>query len=152
MEMSDVIAGFALLVSIGSAVLAFRRQKKLDGERFNELELIRAQLSDLKESKNEKRKAKVSAKLIKEGQNHRVRIFNLGPADALNVRVHCHDDGDLASQKQFEQKFPLAKLEAQSSVNVLAFVHQQSSPKHTVTLEWEDPSSSTNTNSVELVL
>lgn len=152
MEMSDVIAGLALVVSIGSTAFSFRRQRRLDGERFNELELIRVQLSELKNSKNEKLKAKVSAKLINVGKSYRVKVFNTGSADARDVSIRAHDDGSLVQQDTLDEKFPLARLESQSSIEVWSSVGSGMGVKQTISITWEDETSSTNENIVELVL
>jgi len=138
-EVADIIAGLALLLSIYATVVTVRfnaRQKSLieSQDQLNKLLLSK----ESGESENEKR-ADLSASFIKLGNNkHRLKIWNKGKAAARNVTAEFPEGNSVVPESELRAKFPLEILDTYGSVELIASFHMGSKRKHVVLLKWSD--------------
>jgi hypothetical protein len=122
LELGDILAGVALVLSLVATVTTIRfnvRQNSLieSQRRLNERLLIR---------------------------DWRLKVYNRGKAAARNVKIVMPADDDLLIPSDVNSKFPLEILEPAHGVDMIASVHFGSKSKHEVTLSWSDDFSDTN--------
>jgi hypothetical protein len=102
-----------------------------------------------KQESLEDKKADLGATIIKLGSNnYKLKIWNKGKAPARNVTVSFPEGNDLVGQSELTEKFPLEVLDTYQSVDLIAFVHLQTKPKHVVCLTWSDDSKNHNEKTV----
>lgn len=105
-------------------------QRKLQTE-ANDLqratsELAKKQLEMLHREDAGKNKARLSLDLVREGRtNFRFHIRNLGDADATDVELELLVDSknNPIVQDQYDEKFPIKRLQPGSSVSLIAALH-----------------------------
>lgn len=150
--MGNIISLLALFL----AALAFwdTRRSNRSGMRLTEqeVELVRHQLMSIRTSAEQERQANVSARMFKEGKNWRVRVYNVGPSDAKNVRLLLDDHNRLVSANAIDGKFPMGRMEKGQSVDFWAGVTMSSPKKETLVIQWDDPSGVNRENRVEITL
>lgn len=142
---SDMIAGFALLVSAYTAwkTVQFNDRQKSLNESQRELNL-RLLAREESESKAD-RKADLGASFIKLGVGkNRLKIWNKGKSAARNVSIEFPEGSGAIMESDVADKFPLEVLDTHQSVEVLAAVHMGTKSKHVVKLIWSDGMSEKN--------
>ncbi|NOC47526.1 hypothetical protein [Ruegeria sp. HKCCD7559] len=153
MELSDVIAGFALLVSASALIVTLRSFKSQSRLTDREIELVRIQIQQAQGEAKREKTASVSARLNRiDRTNWRLRVFNTGPATARNVRLLLDDQNQIVAENFANDKFPMSKLEKGQSVDLAAMVHMQTPPKEWLRITWEDPSGEVKENRVEITI
>ena len=130
MEISDVIAGLALLVSASALLVTLRSFKSESRLTDREIELVRIQIQQARGEAKREKTASVSARLNRiDKANWRLRVFNTGPAIARNVRLLLDDQNHVVEECFANDKFPMSKLEKGQSVDLAAVVHMQTPPR-----------------------
>ncbi|MEM9394878.1 MAG: hypothetical protein AAGA38_13540 [Pseudomonadota bacterium] len=153
LSVSDYISLFALLI----AALAFWETRKTNQNQnqltSREIELVRIQISKAQQDAKHDQTAQVSARLVKKSKNSWcLRVFNLGPAEARNVRLVLSDDNKIIQDETGSGKFPMARMEKGQSVDVLARVFIGVPPKEEIELHWEDASANNRRNKIEITI
>lgn len=134
----DTIIALIALIFSGYATWQSSKVNALN-RKLNEL-LIQKEED---ESKNEK-KADLGVNFVKVGKNRRLKVFNKGRSNARNVRIEFPEGNDVLIESDLKSKFPHECLERHQSVEVIAAVHMQTKPKHTIKLIWDDDYSNDN--------
>ncbi len=111
---------------------------------------MRQQLAANRRSANEEKQANVSARAFKEGKSWKVRVFNAGPSEAKNVRLLLDDQNHVVEVNAVEGKFPMARMEKGQGVDLWACVHNSSSRKETLIIQWYDAAGTNRENRVEI--
>ena len=136
---SDIIAGFALLLSgyaTWQTINFNKKQKSLveSQEKLNNLLLEKEEAEALID-----KQADLGASFIKLGKSkYRLKIWNKGNACAKNVRLKFPEGNSVLIQSEIDEKFPLEYLERYQSVELIATVSMLTKSKHTICLVWED--------------
>ena len=138
-SLSDLTAIVALAVSIYATIRTLKYKK-------NESELIDLQKQVnflmLERGRRETQKAEsadLTASFITIGSDkHRLRVTNIGPANAYGVHFDSTDDRNMLHRREIREKFPLEVMVPGQSVDILAIVSNQSPRKITVKLLWKD--------------
>ena len=152
MNVSDGIALLALLFAVVSFFDGKRSSRSATELIHREIDLVKLQFSKASIEVESEKKAEVSAKIFKEGNNWMVRIFNKGPAEARNVRLVLNEHNSIVSEGAFDGKFPMERMERGSSVNGYAYIHLSSPRKEKLTIQWNDESASNRCTTVELTI
>lgn len=150
--MELAVAIFALVVSI----LTFLDTRKSNRASLRlteqEIELLRHQLSRIRSETLEERKANITAQMFRDGKNWRVRVVNLGPAEARNVRLVLDDSNQMVVENALSGKFPMERMDRDQSVDFWARVHIGSPLKETLVIRWDDQSGIEQEKKVELTV
>ncbi|PWE17748.1 hypothetical protein DDZ18_08830 [Marinicauda salina] len=125
-----VVAGFAFLLSLFNTVMAERRQSI-------QTKLNKRLLAREEKAAREEVSADVRARLIGGGSMTRLRVWNQGKAAARNVEVYSISEGLPVAKNDLTGKFPMARLEQHSSVDLAVAVSLGTPRKHEVGLRWE---------------
>lgn len=136
---SDIIAGFALLISAYAAwkTVQFNNKQKSLIESQEKLNL-RMLERDEAESRSDK-KADLGANFIRLGSNkYRLKIWNKGKTTARNVSIEFPEGNNCIHQSDVSEKFPLEALDTYQSVELIASVHMDTKRKHAIKLIWSD--------------
>lgn len=154
MSLSDL---FSLIAVILSAVSLWQARNAHKAQRLfsdTEIELIRRQLERDSQAQRIEKTANVSAKLVKEGNNHwKLRVLNQGPAVAKNVNVEIPTPkNSMLSKEWLTEKLPMTSMEKDDSVEIVALPDSETAPKETIFLTWEDPSSRHRRREVEITI
>jgi hypothetical protein len=139
------------------SIYTFRKTHKLsekqvelveDQKRLNRMLVEKEEV----EARNTK-KANVSARLVKVMNNNwRVKIFNMGKAEARHVRIEFDTDSDngILAKSDVESKFPMDRLEPQQGVDLIASLHLNSPSKIPINLIWDDDTGNDHSKTVDL--
>mgnify|MGYP001798265496 CR=1 FL=1 len=145
-----IVSAAALLVSIAAFVHSVRSSKVQSELTLREIELVRIQIANEHEKKKSVVSADVSSRLYCLGSHKwRVRTYNRGPGNALNVSIASDNTGYIIDSEK-NDKLPLRSLESGHSVDLLAAIHLQSKRKAEITLVWMDTSGKEHTKEVAL--
>jgi hypothetical protein len=149
---SDIIAAFALFISAWALWDSRRSNRSSLRLSEQEIELVRHQLTSMRQSAEQEKRANVSAKMYKEGSNWRVRVYNSGPSDARNVRIVLDGNNQLITEGAINGKFPMERMEKGQSVDFWALVHLSSPKKEAVLIKWDDSAGFDRENRVEITI
>lgn len=149
---SIVISCIALAASIWIVFVqrkASVAQRKLQTE-ANDLqratsELAKKQLEMLHREDAGKNKARLSLDLVREGRtNFRFHIRNLGDAEATDVELELLVDSknNPIVQDEYDEKFPIKRLQPGSSVSLIAALHLGSPMAYNAKMRWTNPDGS----------
>jgi hypothetical protein len=143
---SDIIAVFALVISAWALWDSRRSNRSSLRLSEQEIELVRHQLTSMRQSVEQEKRANVSARMYKDGKNWRVRVYNSGPADARN------DNNKLVTENAINGKLPMERMEKGQSVDFWALVHLSSPKKEAVLIKWDDATGLDRENRVEITI
>lgn len=147
---SDIIAVVALLISAWA--LWDNRRLNRSSLRLSEqeIELVRHQLTSMRQSVEQEKRANVSARMYKDGKTWRVRVYNAGPSDARNVRIILEEGNCFVVQSEIDRRFPMQRMERGQSVDIVAMVDSVSPSKEYLLIKWNDAAATDRENRVEL--
>lgn len=143
--LSIVIACIAAMVSL----VVWSGQRKLQRE-ANELqratsELAKKQLELLLREEKGQNTARLSLSIDREGKGFRFRLRNISDVDAKDVEFELllkrPEDNPLI-KSDYEQKFPLKRLQPGESVALIAALHLGSPTAFNALLKWINPDGS----------
>lgn len=150
---ANLMAAFALVISAAALAHSVRQGRRQHGLTLRETEYVRLLLAKEHREAKLAETASLSARLYMSGKSDwRLKVFNRGPGMARNVRLAFDTENSLFSESWVEDKFPMEKMEAQQSVEILAFPHLQSRSKEDITLMWDDDSGSERSNIVTVTI
>ena len=149
---SDIIAVVALFISAWALWDSRRLNRSSLRLSEQEIELVRHQLTSMRLSVEQDKRANVSARMYKEGKNWRVRVFNSGPSDARNVRLILDENNYLVTESAINGKLPLERMEKGQSVDFWARVHMSSPTKEAVLIKWDDAAGIDRETRVEITI
>lgn len=153
MTITDYFSGFSIIVAIAALYLTLKNNQSQSRLTDREVELVRIQIDQAKQSSNREKTASVSARLYKvDKSNWKLRVFNQGPSTAKNVRLILDDQNQIIKENIANSKFPMSKMENGQSVDLLAFIHMQSNPKEWIRIQWDDATQVNNENRVEITM
>ena len=153
MSISDGISAIALVLALLAIYQTYQATRSQNRLTEREIELVRIQIQQARESAKRESTASVSARSHKlDKTTWRLRVFNSGPADAQNVRLVFDDQNSLIDSSAANRKFPMAKMEKGQSVDVNMYVHMQSNSKEWLTIRWDDQSQVDNENRIEITI
>jgi hypothetical protein len=152
-NLSDYIAIIAVAISSYAAWTTTnfnRRQKSLieSQEKLNKLLVQREEEGVILD-----KKAELGATIIKLGNNnHRLKIWNKGKAAARNVSITFPEGNDFIIDSELAFKFPLERLEAHQSVDLIAAVYSETKLKQVIKITWSDDFDDRNEKVVYITL
>ena len=148
------LSSFAAVVVSALALWAARKANKDNSHlTMREAELVRLLLIKEQREQSDKEQTEMSARLYSSGKhNWKLRVFNRGPAEARNVRLEVTCDNSYISKKWINEKFPMDRMEAGQSVDLLASVHLGSHLKEDIRLIWDDSSAPDRSNVVTVTI
>lgn len=143
--LSVVIACVAAIVSL----VVWNGQRKLQRE-ANDLqratsELARKQLEILLREEKGQNTARLSLSLERDGKGFRFRLRNISDVDAKDVEFELllkrPEDNPLI-KSDYDQKFPLKRLQPGESVALIAAIHLGSPTAFNALVKWTNPDGS----------
>ncbi|UWQ32214.1 hypothetical protein K3555_16880 [Leisingera sp. M527] len=153
MEVSEFVAGLAFFISLLAYIETKRANRSQSRLTDREVELVRIQIQTAQNEAKREKTAAVSARLNKvDKSSWKLRVFNTGPAPALNIRLVLDEQNSIIQENSASRKFPMSKLEKGQSVELAAFVHMQSNPKEWLRIRWDDPSGKDRENRIEITI
>jgi hypothetical protein len=148
---SIIISCIALAASIWISFAQRRAsvaQRKLQSE-ANDLqraisELAKKQLEILLRDEAGKHMARVSLDLAREGRDYRFYIRNLGTEEARDVAMELlvEPKNSPIIQSEYDEKFPVKRLQPGSSVSLIAALHLGSPMAYNAKMSWTNPDGS----------
>lgn len=148
--MELVVSISAVLISIFALWETRRANRSSMRLTEQEIELVRHQLAKARNETVEERKANVSAQMYRDGKSWRVRVQNIGPADARNVRLILDHQNAMVSASATAGKFPMERMTSGQYVDFWALVHMGTPPKEMLVIHWDDLHGVDRENRVEL--
>ena len=143
----DTFIGISALLLSGYVFWRTYRFGELEGK-LNALLLAKVEAEAM-----EGKMANLSASVLSIGSGkRRVRVWNKGPAPAMNVRIECPDGNELITESDMAAKFPMESMDAHQSVELGTCLHMGSKRKHSVVLRWADDSGEEREKLVHLTL
>lgn len=139
-----IIALGALIISI----IALYKQSKFNKIQKNLSEVqIRVHNLELETRK----KADVSAIVVKSKKDSTVKIFNQGNAIAHNIRVVIKDDNSILSEEELSRKFPYPALDIGGEIFLFAGIYlDRVNSIETIDVYWDDDFQQDNHKEVTL--
>jgi hypothetical protein len=108
-------------------------------------ELAKKQLEILLREERGKNTARLSLSLERDGRNFRFHLTNISEVDARDVELELlltrPEDNPLV-RSEYEQKFPLKRLQPCESVSLTAALHISSPTAFNALIKWTNPSGS----------
>ena len=132
---SDLISGFALVVSIGALWISwhFGRPQR---------ELARVTLRKEDDAAEKSKSASIKCRLMSAGPSSYVINFgNRGPAEARNIQIDADHDPELDAlfgNEHVEKFLPHRRLYAHDSFNVPVSIYMESPERYTFFVCWDD--------------
>lgn len=148
--MELVVSIFAVLISLFAVWETRKANRNSLRLTEQEIELIRHQLAKARNKTVEEKKANVTAQMYRDGKGWRVRVLNLGPAEARHVRLILDDQNMMVIADATSGKFPMDRMTPGQYVDFWARVHLATPPKETLVIHWDDPYGVDRENKVEL--
>ncbi len=144
----------ASIIAVVISIFAYLETRKANRSSMRlteqEIEVVRHQLAKARNETVEERKANVTAQMYRDGKGWRVRVQNLGPAEAKNVRLVLDDQNMMVIASATVGKFPMNRMASGQYVDFWARVHMDTPPKERLVIHWDDPHSVDRENTVEL--
>ncbi|MEL4180224.1 hypothetical protein [Roseateles sp. PN1] len=134
----DIPAYLALCLSIASLGITFGfngRQRKF----FENQELLNKQMMrQIDDQAKEKRQADLGARIVKQGNGNRLKVFNSGKAPARHVRMEILDGSEMLIATEVSEKFPVDQIDPGSGIELIAITMLSGPRKVKVRFLWED--------------
>jgi hypothetical protein len=137
-----VVSCLAVILSVHT----LREQRKLQRE-ANELqrvtaELAKRQIEQLQAQEAARNRTSLAVDLYKQGNSHRLRVSNVGNADALDIRIELEVPQGSESplvKEELAQKFPVKRLSVGGTVFLLCGIYLDSPPSIEGVVSWSNP-------------
>lgn len=141
-EILSVLLG--CIATIVSLVVWFgqrRMQREANDLQRATSELAKKQLEILQREERGKNAARLSFDLFKDGKTYRFRITNISDVDAKNVdlRLLVKPEDSPLVKNEYEEKFPVPRLQPGNSVTLIAAIHFGSPSAYNALLSWVNP-------------
>ncbi|EJL6763082.1 TPA: hypothetical protein ACMDQ3_003570 [Vibrio cholerae] len=139
--LSVIVSSLAVLISL----FVWNGQRKLQKESLEmqkaTAELAKKQLELLVREDEAKNTALLTAELVKEGGVHYFIIRNIGQVEATGVdfEVLVEPENNPLVMNNAKQLLPIPKLQPDSKVSLLAFLHLKSLRAYNVKISWVNP-------------
>ena len=133
-----IISVLALILSLVATVNGIRANKRQNKVNESQAEINRRLLERDDKERVAATQANLDANFIKVGKNHRLKIYNRGECTARNVEVSVPEGDDILLLSERHEKFPLDVLEPHDGIEMGAFVHMGTPPRHNITIIWDD--------------
>lgn len=145
-----VISAAAAAITVPISFYAILRQRKFERTQ----QLLNERLIEQSDREEiESAKANLRATSIGLGSSkHKIRISNVGPATAKNVRLVVPDENTVLIKSDFEAKFPLDVMERHEAVDLIATVSMGTAPKQPIELVWDDGHGENRSKKIEVVV
>lgn len=140
-SLSVIVSSLAALISL----VVWNGQRKLQKESLEmqkaTAELAKKQLELLVREDEAKHTAILSAELVKNGGEHYFIIRNMGEVEATGVdfEVLVEPENNPLVMNNAKQLLPIPKLQPDSKVSLLAFIHLKSPRAYNVKISWTNP-------------
>ncbi len=139
--LSVIVSSLAALISL----VVWNGQRKLQKESLEmqkaTAELAKKQLELLVRENKAKNTALLTAELVKEGGEHYFIIRNIGEAEVTDIdfEVLVEPENNPLVMNNAKQLLPIPKLQPDSKIQLLAFIHLKSPRAYNVKISWVNP-------------
>ncbi|WP_143595787.1 hypothetical protein [Tropicibacter naphthalenivorans] len=153
----EVVTGISSVIAILISILAwwtsYRAAKDQSKLTLRETELVRLLIAKEQRDHASSLSTEVSARLHNTGKhNWKLRVFNRGPAEAKNVRLEVLSENSFFSESWISNKFPMPRMEAGQSVDILASVVLSSHEKEDIRILWDDSTGKNRSNTITVTI
>jgi hypothetical protein len=147
----ELLSLLASVLALVIAALSLHRTSALSKKQLA-LEEISARLSarqleQMEQEDNARGKARIDVAFIKDASTYRLRISNVGAAEARNVSLAYHGPGSLLIASECAEKFPIKSLRPGKHVELFADPEENS---YKFVLDWLNPDGTVGTDAVQV--
>lgn len=146
--LASAIAAFISIIAIIASSYAMLGQNRLQQENLklqkSVSDLAAKQLEMLLADEQNKLLVKFRLEIYQQGRGYKFYLTNKGSKEAANVRLAFEDMSQII-QDEYNEKFPMAKMEPSQIVSLIASLDSQSPIIHKAKVEWINPDGSSGT-------